>query len=180
MLDREKYWIKRIQLEGHGGSANKLIQKYYKEIYSYTYKLVFEQQLALDLTQEIFIRMLRSIQRYDGQKASFRTWLYQIAHHHCVDYFRSSIYKMQSQLIDQPNKDFTSPDNIVETIIHKERLEEVYAVLNTFESQERMIILGKLLHNMTFNELAERLKLPLSTVKSKYYTTLRKMKYRLE
>lgn len=180
MFNRENDWIGRIQREGHEGSANKLIQKYYKEIYAYTYKRVFEKELAMDLTQEIFIRMLQSIQRYEVQRASFRTWLYQIAHHHCVDYFRSALYKMQRQTSELIDTNIESKGNLVDELVQKERIEEVYMLLNTFNAQERMIVLGKLLHDMTFSELAELLQLPLSTVKSKYYKTIRQVKYRME
>lgn len=180
MFERENYWIRKIQREGHEGSSNKLIHMYYNEIYAFAYMTVHQKQLALDLTQEIFIRMLKSIHHYDKQKATFRTWLYTIAHYHCVDYFRSSTFKQQSMTTTLVEEQLYSSQNIEGEFIHNERVNEIYNVLSTFEPHERMIVLGKLIHDLTFIELAELLKLPLSTVKTKYYKTIRKVKNILE
>jgi len=71
MLNAEKRWIRRIQNNGHEESANKLIHRYYKEIFAYTYRRVFDQETAMDLTQEIFMRTLQSIHQFDTKNPLF-------------------------------------------------------------------------------------------------------------
>ena len=58
---------------------NELVSKYYKEMYAFIYKQTLNTELSLDLTQELFISVLKSIHNYDSKKAAFRTWLYKLA-----------------------------------------------------------------------------------------------------
>ena len=148
VFDVVKRWIRRVQKDGHEDSANKLIHKYYKEIFAYTYKKVFEQQLAMDLTQGIFIRTLQSIGSFDDKKASFRTWLYQIATNHCADYFRSKSFQTtkQTEVIEQI--ELNGEDEVLKKVLQKQQLEEIQYVLRSFDEQERQILLGKLISNI--------------------------------
>ncbi len=180
VFDLEKRWIRRVQQEGHEDSANKLVHKYYKEIFAYTYKQVFDQQLAMDLTQEIFIRTLQSISHFDGQKASFRTWLYQIAGNHCTDYFRSKAFQTRVQTDFVEDMELEGGDEVLQQMLQKQQVEEIQQVLTTFEEHERQILAGKLIEELTFFELAEKLQIPLSTVKTKYYKSIKKLKLELE
>ena len=52
-----------------------------------------ERELALDLTQEIFITVLQGIYAFDEKKAGFRTWAYRVAANRITDYYRSKSYK---------------------------------------------------------------------------------------
>ena len=63
-MDLESRWIRRVQQSAHEESANLLVKKYYKEIFAFVYKQVLDEQLALDLTQEIFIRVLQAIPNF--------------------------------------------------------------------------------------------------------------------
>ncbi|MBB6698697.1 RNA polymerase sigma factor [Clostridium algidicarnis] len=93
MLDHELKLIKNIQKKGHRESANILIKGYYSEIYGYVFKQTSCRQLAADITQEIFISMIRSIDNYNVERCSFRTWIYKIASNKIIDYYRSKNYK---------------------------------------------------------------------------------------
>lgn len=180
VFDVEKRWIRRIQKEGHEESANKLIQKYYKEIFAFAYKRVFDQQLAMDLTQEIFIRTLQAIPHFDEKKATFRTWLYQIAHNHCTDYFRSKAFQTSKQTDVVEQIELDGEDEVVSLVLHNQQLAEIHKALQAFDEQERQIILGKVLDDFTFIQLAEKLQIPLSTVKTKYYKAIKQLKRELE
>lgn len=180
VFDLERRWIRRVQQDGHEESANKLVNKFYKEIFSYTYKQVFDQQLAMDLTQEIFIRALKSISHFDEHKASFRTWLYQISSHHCTDYFRSKAFLVRKYTDFVEDIEHEGEDVVMQQFMQKEHLKQIKQVLATFEEQEQQIMIGKLLEDMTFLEIAEKLQIPLSTVKTKYYKSIKKLKLELE
>ena len=180
VFDSEKRWIRRIQRDGHEESANKLIHKYYKEIFAYTYRRVFDQQLAMDLTQEIFIRTLQSIGNFDEKRASFRTWLYQIAQNHCTDYFRSKAFQASKRTDVMEQIELDGEDEVITLVLQNQQLAEIQSALQTFDEQDRQIILGKLLGNLTFIQLAEKLHIPLSTVKTKYYKAVKQLKRELE
>ena len=180
VLDVEKRWIQRIQKDRHEESANKLIQKYYKEIFAYTYKRVFDQQLSMDLTQEIFIRTLQSINSFDVKKASFRTWLYQIAQNHCTDYFRSKAFLTSKHTDVVEQIELEGEDEVISLLLQKQQLAEIREAILAFDEDEQQILLGKLLNDLTFIELSEQLRIPLSTVKTKYYKAIRSLKKELE
>lgn len=84
-MEEERKWIKRIQKKQSKKDAELLVQKYYDEIYVYVYRQTGNKDDSLDLTQEIFISVLRSIKNYQSDKASFRTWLYRVATNKIID-----------------------------------------------------------------------------------------------
>ncbi len=76
---QETKWIRKIKLFGSSKDADSLVRAYYDEIYIFAARQISDKELARDLTQEIFISMLRSIASYQEKQSSFRTWLYRIA-----------------------------------------------------------------------------------------------------
>ena len=179
MLNAEKRWIRRIQNNGHEESANKLIHRYYKEIFAYTYRRVFDQETAMDLTQEIFMRTLQSIHQFDTKKSSFRTWLYIIAKNHCTDYFRSKQFQVIRQTDLQTDIEIEGEDEVILHVMEKERLNTILQLLAGVDEQERQIVLKKLMDDLTFVQIAEHLNIPVSTVKTKYYKGINYLKMEL-
>ncbi|MGP4039878.1 RNA polymerase sigma factor [Gracilibacillus sp. D59] len=89
-MTEELKWIKAIKKKSSEQAANQLIHKYYNEIFGFVYKQTLDQELTKDITQDIFISMLRTIQGFDG-RASFLTWLYKVANSRLIDYYRPNI-----------------------------------------------------------------------------------------
>ena len=82
-------------------------------------------ELSLDLTQEIFISVLKSIQNYDSKKASFRTWLYKLASNRLVDYYRSKSYKICTIVQSIEDYDFEDDYDMTVSLEYKEDFEKV-------------------------------------------------------
>ena len=80
-VEQERKWIREIQRRGSREAADRLIRVYYDEIYRQT----GNKEDAMDLTQSIFIAVLRAIPSYQPEKASFRTWIYRIAANKVID-----------------------------------------------------------------------------------------------
>lgn len=179
-MDFERRWIRRVQQSAHENSANKLVKKYYKEIFAFVYKQILDEQLALDLTQEIFIRMLQSIAHFNFKKASFRTWLYRIASNHCIDYFRSKSFRTGQQVIYVEEMEIESLDNVMERLVQKEDMERVNVLLLHFDLEVQQIVRYKLFLELTFQEIAGILNLSESTVKTKYYSVLKKIRREMD
>ena len=96
----ELHLIKKIQRNGDRAAADELVRYYYDEIYGFVRKQVFNADIALELTQEIFISMLKTARFYDMKRgAGFRTWLYRIATNKVVDWFRSRNYHKMTKTI---------------------------------------------------------------------------------
>ena len=84
-VDREQRLIRLVQKRRDRRAANELVEQYYNEIFAYTFRQTSQRESALDLTQEIFVSALGSIDRYSSEKGSFRTWLYRIATNKIID-----------------------------------------------------------------------------------------------
>lgn len=82
----EAQWIREAQ-EGDAVSFGRLFDRYYTMIHSFAYRVCLSESDADDLAQEAFIRAARGLSAYQGN-ASFKNWLYRIAHHVIVDWQR--------------------------------------------------------------------------------------------
>ena len=89
-MGEEQKWIRDIQRRGSRQAADKLVRAYYDEMYRFAYRQLGHKEDALDLTQNIFLAVLRALPTFDGRKASFRTWLYRIAANKVIDARRRS------------------------------------------------------------------------------------------
>lgn len=172
--------VRRIQRKGDRVAADELVSIYYREIYAFVYRQLQEREQALDLTQDIFISMLRSIGSFEGKVASLRTWLYRIATNRVIDHFRSKSHR-DAKLTD-PIEDFEFPTNEDFTLELEQRDEvrRVLEVLRTFEWRAQEIVRLKLFAEQTFSEISQIMSLPDSTVKTHYYATIRKIKQKFE
>ncbi|WP_440896437.1 RNA polymerase sigma factor [Amphibacillus sp. Q70] len=178
-MNNEGIWIKKIQRNTSDLAANKLVNKYYKEIYAFVFKQTLNRELSLDLTQEIFISVLRSLKNYDSKKASFRTWLYKVASNRLVDYYRSKSYKDTKQLEPIEDYEFTSEDDLAISLEYKEDVEKVTTFVNELDAGAQQIIRLKLFGEYTFQEIAQMEMIPESTVKTKYYAVLKRIRKRM-
>ena len=92
----ERRLIRKIKLFGSSKDADTLVRIYYDEIYYFVVRQINDRDEAYDMTQDIFISMLRSIGSYNEKLASFRTWLYRIAANKVIDFRRRSIRRTVS------------------------------------------------------------------------------------
>ncbi|QUH18625.1 RNA polymerase sigma factor [Alkaliphilus sp. B6464] len=179
-MDRDKRLIKKIKKKSSKAAANELVSIYYEEIYSYAYKQTVDKELSMDLTQEIFISMLKAIYSYDEKKASFRTWLYRIATYRIVDYYRSKYYKYTSIAVSIDDFSIYDEENIEVTVENKEEVKKIIDMVNRFDAANQQIFRLKLFADYTFLEISNTLQISESTVKTKYYSMLRKIRKDLE
>src|SRR5712664_4491211 len=80
---------------GHGEGFEELVRRYQRPISAYVYRMVGDYDVALDLTQEIFIKVYGSLARYRSE-FKFSTWIYKIAHNCAVDHLRRNNGREQS------------------------------------------------------------------------------------
>lgn len=172
----EKKLIKLIKHKNNKSAASELIQIYYKDIFLYVYKQTQNEELSKDLTQDIFISMLKSIYSFDERKASFRTWLYKIASNKIIDTYRSTYYKYVT-LVDEYDELITPYDNSFEDLFEiKEDANRALDILKTFNTNIQQIVRLKIFGDMTFSEIGAVLELPESTIKTRYYTAVKNIR----
>ena len=84
--DTDRYLVKRAQC-GDTRAFGELVQKYQKRIYELAYNFTHHPEDAYDLSQEIFLRSYKALNRFQN-KSTFYTWIYRIAKNACIDYTR--------------------------------------------------------------------------------------------
>jgi RNA polymerase sigma factor (sigma-70 family) len=173
-------WIRRVRHKSDSNAANDLVSIHYKEIYSYVYRQTLNKELALDLTQDIFMNMLQSIDSFDARKASFRTWLYRLATFRIVDYYRSKSYKYQIITEQFYEEELLDPEDFTIHLEYKQDVERIIKQVNLLDTFSQQIFRLKLFADYTFIEIAALLDIPESTVKTKYYSMIKKIKNSLE
>lgn len=175
-MDRDIRLIRKIKKKSDRDASNELISKYYKEIYSYVYKQTVDKELSMDLTQEIFINILKTIHRYDEKKASFRTWLYKIATYSLVDYYRSKYYKYSSIVVNIDDFDIYDREDIEITVENREDTRKIINIVNKLDTLSQQIFRLKIFAGYTFSQISSVLEMPESTAKTRYYSMIKKIK----
>lgn len=180
IMINQKKWIKLIQKKSDEHAANELVNHHYQSIYAFVYKQTLNKELSMDLTQEIFISMLQSIGSFDEQKASFATWLYRIAANRIVDYFRSKHYSYDRARDSVDELEISEETDFTLQLEYKEEVQRITQLINELDFQAQQVVRLKLFAEQTFSEISVTLDISESSIKTKYYATIRKIKKRME
>ena len=126
----------------------------------------------MDLTQEIFLAVLRAIPRYDARKASFRTWLYRIASNKVIDFRR----RIHPALISLDEADETPVDDFALTIHDSLLLEQIEEYVSGCDPGVQAVFRLHLYGDKPFPDIAQILGEQESTVKARYYRLLNRLR----
>ena len=168
--DRE---LVAIAVTGFDGSFEELVRRYQRPISAYVYRMVGNYESALDLTQEIFIKVYNSLKRYRSE-FKFSTWIYKIAHNAAVDHLRRTATREQSLVVGPEGDSFDlpiesarlSPEQESE---RKERRGEIEAVVRALPANYRELIILRHSQDLSYEEIVEVTGLPLGTVKNRLF-----------
>jgi RNA polymerase sigma-70 factor (ECF subfamily) len=160
-------------VSGVEGSFEELVRRYQRPISAYVYRMVGNYESALDLTQEIFIKVYSSLGRY-REEFKFSTWIYKIAHNSAVDHLRRNATREQSLVIGTEGDQFDlplesgrlSPEQESE---RKERRVEIESVVRTLPANYRELIILRHSQDLSYEEIVEVTGLPLGTVKNRLF-----------
>ncbi|MFX3635568.1 MAG: RNA polymerase sigma factor [Candidatus Pristimantibacillus sp.] len=162
--------IKKIQRNGDRTAADDLVRCYYDEIYGFVRKQVSNADIAIELTQEIFISMLRTIRLYDMKRGTrFRTWLYRIAANKVVDWFRSRAYHKMNKTILLDEVESIDEVDFTRQFEDRDFTEKVCIFVGGLPTDTQKIFRLHIFGGYTFSEIAGIEGLPEGSVKSKYY-----------
>jgi len=167
-----KKWVRNIKRSPDKKAADKLISHYLDEIFGYVFNRVANREIAKDVTQEIFISVLQSIDKYDESKSAFRTWIYSIASRRVADYYRTKEH-YDDRLVEMSEVDLGSGEVLGANVDNALELAEINDFLAGLEGARRDIFKLKVFEGCTFSEIASVMGMPESTVKSSFYGTQR-------
>lgn len=154
-------------------SFEELVSRYQRPIVSYVYRMLNDYDASLDVTQEVFIKVYKSLERYSSEY-KFSTWLYRIAHNAAIDHIRRNSKKLQSLETETQNGTYElqleSPRPTPEQ--DREQNEwriEIEVVIKCLPSVYKELIVLRHSKDMSYGEIAEITDLPLGTVKNRLF-----------
>jgi RNA polymerase sigma-70 factor, ECF subfamily len=161
---------------GDSESFNELVLRWERPIYALAYRTIGREEDARDVCQETFLRAFRALPGFRGQ-AKFSSWLYRIALNLCRDWIR----RERRAPTVQPPEDVdvmelaaaSEPSESIEDLVARKDLSRaVERAMALLPDEQRTAIVLKEYHGLTFQEIAELLGCPLSTVKTRLYQGL--------
>ena len=165
-------------IAGDAVAWEEIVQSYNRRIYNICYRFAGSSDDAEDLTQEVFIKMYRTLSTYDPSKGAFVTWVTTITRNLLVDHFRKSKQDRMTDSIDTTGSEHEDvlplreqiqdqsapPDAHVRS---REVSEQVHAALGKLSPELREAVILRDLQDMDYREIATVLKVPEGTVKSR-------------
>ena len=163
-------------ISGDADSFNELVLRWERPIYALAYRTIGREEDARDVCQETFLRAFRALPGFRGQ-AKFSSWLYRIALNLCRDWVR----RERRTPVVQPPEDVdlmemaaaAEPSESIEELVSRKDLARlVERAMELLPEEQRTAIVLKEYHGLTFQEIADVVGCPLSTVKTRLYQGL--------
>jgi RNA polymerase sigma-70 factor (ECF subfamily) len=156
-------------LEGDPAAWDVLVRTYWRRVFHIAYKFVARYDEAEDLTQDIFVKLFRSLGTYD-RRANFDTWLSRITRNLCIDRYRRR-RRESSKLTDDVDPDALSLEQLVSrpdtTLEQRDEVAAVRRALAKLPPAFREAVALRDIQELSYEEIARRLQLPEGTVKSR-------------
>lgn len=156
-------------LRGDQTAWELIVRQYWRKVFNIAYKFVGRHDQAEDLTQDIFLKIFKSLNTFD-RRANFQTWLISVSRNLCIDHYRS--VRKERETIDRdvdanelaPVSREPSPMAALE---HRDRVLLLRHAFAELPETLRTAVLLRDIQEMSYQEIADRLRLPEGTVKSR-------------
>jgi RNA polymerase sigma-70 factor, ECF subfamily len=157
-----------------------LIGKYHPLIFKYLCKISGDEVISEDLVQETFIKMIRSIDKFDLKgSAKFYTYLICIAKNCYIDYYRKEKKRSKDISIDD-HIGFQAGNNIEELVISKMENMNILEAVNDLTDNQKMVIKMKYIEELTTKEIGDILNIEPKTIKSRVHNAVIKLRKALQ
>ena len=165
-------------VSGDAAAWEEIVQRYHRRIYNVCYRFAGDSENAQDLTQEVFIKMYRTLSSYDSGKGAFMTWVTTITRNLLVDHFRKSKGDRMTDSLDSAPSEREDAQPLSEQIADRglppdaavasrETREMVHLALQKLSPELREAVILRDLQDMDYREIATALRVPEGTVKSR-------------
>ena len=157
-----------------------------KAVYNICYRMAGNAEDALDLSQEVFLKLWRTLEQYQFD-AAFSTWLYRMTQNACIDFLRRQKRQQHASLTvsddEAAGKELSVPDPAPlpeDRVIFNEKQEAIRTAMNDLPPDFREILELRVVRNLPYEQIAQIMGLPVGTVKSRLARARLQLKKRLE
>ncbi len=172
-------------LAGDGEAFVSLLRKYERRILNFMYRMIGEQEAAEDLTQEVFLKVYEALPGF-RKAANFSTWLFRIAHNHCLNALRGRGREISVSIFA---KDPSNPSPVARvpdpSVSADERMEqrELQAVIQQklaeLTPDHRAVLVLRDIQGLSYDEIASVLDIEGGTVRSRLHRARIELKEKL-
>ena len=167
MPDAEQALVQRAQKGDHEAFAA-LVTEHQRYVYNLVLRVVRNEEEALDLAQETFLRAWTALPNFRGQ-SRFRTWLYRIATNLCYNHLpnlRRSLSDLSDDAIADVPENNPAFDNPAHNLESQELRTYLHKAIDELEENYRLLLSLRYQNELSYEEIASTLNLPLGTVKT--------------
>ena len=166
--------VRRV-LTGEEALFEELVRRHQRQIVNFIYRMVGDFDLALDMSQDVFIRVYQALNRFDPQYR-FTTWIYRIASNCAIDRLRRHHPPMVSLDAPQPSLErvrrlqiASERQNPAESFASRELMRRLESAIEQLPAGYRRLILLRHVSSLSYEQIAQVSGLPLGTVKNRIF-----------
>jgi RNA polymerase sigma-70 factor (ECF subfamily) len=156
-------------LKGDQAAWDSIVKQYWRKVFNVAYKFVGKHDEAEDLAQDIFLKIFKSLDTFD-RRANFQTWLISVSRNLCIDHYRS--VRKERETIDRdvdanelaPAAKEPGP---IAALEQADRVALLRQALAALPDTLRTAVLMRDIQELSYQEIADKLRLPEGTVKSR-------------
>ena len=156
-------------LQGDQHAWDLIVRQYWRKVFNVAYKFVGKHDEAEDLAQDIFLKIFKSLDTFD-RRANFQTWLISVSRNLCIDHYRS--VRKERETIDRgvdaaelsPQSSDAGP---IAALEQRDRVLLLRQALAALPETLRTAVLLRDIQELSYQEIADKLRLPEGTVKSR-------------
>lgn len=159
-------------------SFQKIYDNYHQDIFQFLYYIVKNREIAEDLVQEVYIKVIKSYHRFEG-RSSEKTWLFSIARHVAIDHFRKqkTLRKRILEKFDIEKASLVDEKSLPDEIaIEREEIQLLYKALDKCNMNQRTVLILRFLKDLSIAETAEVLGWTESKVKTTQHRAMKILK----
>ena len=156
-------------LNGDQSAWESIVRMYRRKVFNVAYKFVGRHDQAEDLTQDVFLKLYKSLDTFD-RRANFQTWLISVSRNLCIDHYRAVRKERETINRDVDPADFApvSTDPRAASLLEqRDRVRLLRQALDTLAPTLRTAVMLRDIQELTYQEIADKLHLPEGTVKSR-------------
>ncbi len=156
-------------LQGDQAAWDTIVRQHWRKVFNIAYTFVGRHDQAEDLTQDVFLKLYRSLHTFD-RRANFQTWLISVSRNLCIDHYRSSRREREAINRDLDPADLAAAApgaSAYARLESRDRVELLREALATLPVALRTAVMLRDLEELTYQEIADRLRVPEGTVKSR-------------
>ncbi len=170
-LEEELDWIQRAQKDSnHFGP---LYKKYHEQIFRYIFQRMDDEELAFDVTSQVFMKALKNLHRYEYRGVPFSSWLYRIAKSELFQAFRD---RKAERTVNLDSIHLNHMIDEMEEDASEENRERLFHSLSKLKEEDMQLIEMRFFEKRSFKEIGEILDITENNAKVKSFRALEKLK----